>query len=459
MTELIFTRSGLESISWFLTLIQFGYYTCFGLLEIILNVLRNGVTAWIRKIPLRTHMILAGLTLGTIAFSNSSLRYLNFPTQVIFKSCKLIPVMLGSILIQRKPYGILDFLAAITMCIGLIWFILVDSHLSPNFNIIGVMYISLTLLCDAIIGNVQEKTMNDYKAPSHEIIFYSYGLGFIYLLIVLLITDNFFNGLTLSLQNPHECFGCNFLFSLSGFLGVHFILALVRNTGASVAVTVTTVRKAITMIISFFFFSKPFTMQYIWSGLLVVIGIYLNVFSKKYKVIVSDMQQKIQRRLFTTKFYIKTSDRSQNEGTYRCEIATLHTGNLENGRIVSFENYILRLELKKKYDFNKYAFKISILPKHYFTSNLENVNHKVVQVSHRAAKIYEDISDLFKCNSNRTTLAEVYSKRNVLKEAFFICFPQSENQLVSTDPKQRKAGTTLTATGCLYPVSQVVYGV
>lgn len=59
-----------------------------------------------------------------MGLSNSSLGYLNYPTQVIFKCCKLIPVLVGSIIIQGKRYGPLDFTAAILMCIGLTLFTL-----------------------------------------------------------------------------------------------------------------------------------------------------------------------------------------------------------------------------------------------------------------------------------------------------------------------------------------------
>lgn len=76
------------------------------------------------RIPLKTYILLALLTLGTMGFSNASLGYLNYPTQVIFKSCKLIPVLAGSILIQGKRYGPLDFTAAVLMCIGLTLFTL-----------------------------------------------------------------------------------------------------------------------------------------------------------------------------------------------------------------------------------------------------------------------------------------------------------------------------------------------
>jgi adenosine 3'-phospho 5'-phosphosulfate transporter B3 len=40
------------------------------------------------------------VTLVTMGFSNASLEHLNYPTQVIFKSCKLIPVLVGGILVK-----------------------------------------------------------------------------------------------------------------------------------------------------------------------------------------------------------------------------------------------------------------------------------------------------------------------------------------------------------------------
>lgn len=117
--ELIFSLDGFKPYGWYLTLIQFGYYTIFGYFE---SRIQN--TEQCRKIPMKTYGLLAFLTLGTMGLSNSSLGYLNYPTQVIFKCCKLVPVLIGSILIQKKSHGLLDFLAAIAMCIGLAAFTL-----------------------------------------------------------------------------------------------------------------------------------------------------------------------------------------------------------------------------------------------------------------------------------------------------------------------------------------------
>ena len=89
------------------------------------------------SIPLRIYGLLALLTLGTMGFSNSSLGYLNYPTQVIFKCCKLIPCLIGSIAIQQKKYGPIDYIAAVCLSVGLTLFTLADSKISPNFSIIG----------------------------------------------------------------------------------------------------------------------------------------------------------------------------------------------------------------------------------------------------------------------------------------------------------------------------------
>ena len=49
-------------------------------------------------------------------------------------------------------------------------FSLADSHVSPNFDPRGYVMISLALVADAIIGNVQEKAMKNYSANNSEVV-------------------------------------------------------------------------------------------------------------------------------------------------------------------------------------------------------------------------------------------------------------------------------------------------
>lgn len=254
-------------------------------------------------------MLIAFLTVGTMGLSNTSLGYLNYPTQVIFKCCKLIPVMLGGVFIQGKRYNLADVSAAVCMNLGLIWFTLADSTIAPNFNLTGVMLISLALCADAVIGNVQEKAMKLHNASNSEMVLYSYSIGFVYILLGLSCTSGLGPAVAFCSKNPVGTYGYAFLFSLTGYFGISFVLALIKIFGALLAVTVTTGRKAMTVVLSFLFFAKPFTFQYIWSGLLVVLGIFLNVYSKNmdkirlpsvYNMIKKAMDMKKSRTLAQT---------------------------------------------------------------------------------------------------------------------------------------------------------------
>lgn len=233
-----------------------------------------------RQVPLRTYAFLALTTVATMGFSNASLGYLNYPTQVIFKSCKLIPVLIGGIIIQGKRQGTLDFVAAGFMCVGLIFFTLADSQVSPIFDMTGVFMISLALVADAIIGNVQEKTIKRYGASNSEIVLYSYSIGFVYLFFLVAVFTDIASAIHYCSYYPTQTYGYAFIFSLTGYLGIQLVLGLVRLFGAFTAVTVTTFRKAVSIVISFVLFSKPFTYHYIYSGILVLLGIYINMYSK-----------------------------------------------------------------------------------------------------------------------------------------------------------------------------------
>jgi len=166
------------------------------------------------------------------------------------------------------------------MSTGLIFFTLADSKVRPDFNFYGVIIICSALVADAAIGNYQEKIMKEHHVPNVEIVFYSFMFGFGFVLIGLVVTNNLFSSLEFWNKHPFPTYGYGLIFSIFGYLGIDIVLTLIKEYGALICVTVTTCRKAITIILSFTLFSKPFVFDYVWSGLIVLIGIYLNVYSR-----------------------------------------------------------------------------------------------------------------------------------------------------------------------------------
>ncbi|CAI5446741.1 unnamed protein product [Caenorhabditis angaria] len=274
MQELLFKMPGLKSFGWTLTFIQFLIYSGCGYGES--QVWHNTR----RMIPLRIYMIIAFFTVATMGLSNSSVAYLNYPTQVIFKCCKLIPVMIGGVLIQGKRYGLLDIASVVLMSAGIVMFTLADNKVSPIFDSRGYIMISGALLADAVIGNIQEKNMKKYGGSSNEVVLYSYGIGSIFIFFYILISGEIFESIPFLWTHFNEVFWNCVIFSLLGYLGVNVVLTHIKVFGALLAVTVTTLRKALTIILSFILFSKPFTLDYLWAGLIVLLAIYLNLYSK-----------------------------------------------------------------------------------------------------------------------------------------------------------------------------------
>ncbi|OON17923.1 UAA transporter family protein, partial [Opisthorchis viverrini] len=289
LQESIFRNNDIQPHSTFLTLFQFFIYAILSYSELWfqeISLKRYRVVGDI--VPSRSfsrglfrlYFLLALLTVGTIAFSNASITYLNYPTQVIFKSCKMIPVLIGGVLLQRKSYSALEVTAVLVMTVGLISFTLVDVSVQPSFTFFGLVLVSLALCCDGALGNYQELVMRKLRCCNTELLFYSYTIGFVVLLCGILLSGQFLPSVRYFIEHPVKIFGHGVIFSICGYFGLHFVLCLVQSHGALTAVTVTTFRKAVTMILSFILFDKPFAMGYVWSALLVVFGLYLNLYSK-----------------------------------------------------------------------------------------------------------------------------------------------------------------------------------
>ena len=271
--ERIFRDPILKQYGWYITFVQFVYYTVFSLL--VERSIR-------RRMPMRLYAVIALLTVTTMACSNSSLQYLSYPTQVIFKSSKLIPVMIGGVLIQNKKYQISDYVASALMSVGLVLFTLADAagKKGNETQTQGLVLICLALCADAVIGNVQEKWIKQHKSSNGEVIMYSYGIGCLYVLAKITLEGTLLEASTYCNEHPYDSYVMTFGFSLCGYLGVKFVLDLVREYGALLAVTVTTCRKAVTMVLSFVIFPKPFTFQHLFSGSLVIGGICLRIYKK-----------------------------------------------------------------------------------------------------------------------------------------------------------------------------------
>ena len=164
-----------------------------------------------------------------------SIRYLNFPTIVIFKSAKLLPVMAVNALWLGQRQQPLDVVAALLLCAGLMLFSIADSKLHPGFDVKGVMLVLISLCADSCISNLQEATMKFHKTPVLEMVsfvnaiswnihshtcqvLYSHTFALAFLLPTAAIAGELAAGFWCLTEHP-STLGLMVLFCTCGFLG------------------------------------------------------------------------------------------------------------------------------------------------------------------------------------------------------------------------------------------------
>jgi drug/metabolite transporter (DMT)-like permease len=92
-----------------------------------------------------------------MGLSNLSVEYLNYPTQVVFKSAKPVPALFFGVLYHHKRYSPSDFIAVLLMAIGMAAFCMADAAAYEDFSLYGIMLVIAAMLADATSGAVQER--------------------------------------------------------------------------------------------------------------------------------------------------------------------------------------------------------------------------------------------------------------------------------------------------------------
>lgn len=95
--------------------------------------------------------------------TNVSLQYLNYPTQVIFKSMKILFVMVGSFIALKKHYTFMDYLSAVMVAVSAAMFGMGDASVSPQYTQMGLIIVVLSLVADACHSLSQDLLLRKVK--------------------------------------------------------------------------------------------------------------------------------------------------------------------------------------------------------------------------------------------------------------------------------------------------------
>ena len=109
--------------------------------------------------------------------TNLAMQYVNYPTKTLMKSTRVIFTMIFGILFLKKRYGIQDYGIVGLMVAGLGMFMHADSKSSAVFQPLGIIMLTISLLCDGAISNLSEALMNQCEDRQDEFICRLYSIA------------------------------------------------------------------------------------------------------------------------------------------------------------------------------------------------------------------------------------------------------------------------------------------
>ena len=219
--------------------------------------------------------------------SNKALMWVNYPTQVVSKSCKPIPVMILGVLIGRKKYPLLKYLFVIMIVIGVVLFMYKHEQTKRDLEDeglvgIGEILLLVSLSCDGLTGALQERMKAEHNTKSGPMMKAMNKWAVFYLGIALVWSGEIWEFIAFVGRHPSIVWQLASV-SIASALGQYFIFMCVSEFGPLPCSLITTTRKFFTVLGSVIFFGNHLIERQWFGAVLVFAGLILDGFYGKSK--------------------------------------------------------------------------------------------------------------------------------------------------------------------------------
>lgn len=298
---------------------------------VLLSIVVYGATAFATM-----SLSYEGITYVTkVIFKSAKL----IPTMLVGVIIDSRAARLGRVVKNRKKYGMNDYASALLLSVGAAGFCMnaseneegsesesgkmEDADALSNGNmsghLIGLSLLTASVFCDALVPNIQEKLMHD--APSSKtsessqskgddmemkslvrddngsqstnsanktglsslsLMVNTNAIGFALLLLSTILSSSLISIIRNAITHPHYCL---LLLTVGVGLGTAVLsyTELIRRSGPATAVTVATMRKVVTVVLSYVIFPKPMSWTHLVSSGLVLLGLLVGFIGRGKK--------------------------------------------------------------------------------------------------------------------------------------------------------------------------------
>jgi len=236
-------------------------------------------------------------------FGFASLSHISYPTMILGKSCKLVPVMIMNVLLYRRKFAAYKYLVVAMVTAGITMFMgfsnegaskkRANTELNRN-GLLGVTYLLINLALDGVTNSTQDEIFSRYKVTGQQMMFFvnlcsTIVTSFLAVLPLPYIpvihpsdsTQSELAGALEFIRTHPSVLGPLLRFALTGAMGQLFIYETIQHFGSLTLVTITLTRKLFTMILSVVVYNHKLALGQ-WAGAAVVFaGIGVEAWVKR----------------------------------------------------------------------------------------------------------------------------------------------------------------------------------
>lgn len=235
--------------------------------------------------PFRPFSALAFTYVGAMVSSNTALSYISYPTQVIGKSAKPIPVLFFGVLIGHRKYPLVKYLIVLLIVAGVILFNYKDGSGRGTgdqqwklLDLIGAgeFLVLLSLTFDGLTGVIQDSLKLKHDVRALHMMYAVNVISAVYLAVGMFLSGEGLEAAGFVQRHPYVMLNI-VAFSLASAIGQIFIFTTITNFGPLTCSIFTTTRKFFTFLGSVIIFNNTLLSRQ-WVGVvLVFIGLGLDI--------------------------------------------------------------------------------------------------------------------------------------------------------------------------------------
>ena len=243
--------------------------------------------------PLRHPLLFINATTYVVALTcaNEALRFVSYPTNVLAKSCKLIPTMVMGSLVEKRRYSFQQWASAILISGGISLFHVSriqssdDDEESHDEAWKGMALLSLSLIMDGFLGASQgvlkrkDETGRTRPPTAVETMLWVNLYALLLLVPMAAFDGQLWSGIE-ALQQDRSLFNAVLILNGVVSVGQIFIFLTITWYSSLACTTITTTRKFFTILFSVLYFGHHFAVWQWMAVGLVFAGLYLSMVAK-----------------------------------------------------------------------------------------------------------------------------------------------------------------------------------